>query len=160
MKKKVVTIIGSIIIAITILSLIGGGVWLIFYGELHFYNSRKFKNDIKEEHELIKSIEFWSNGNTVFCDFYISPEISIDEVKNICKKTREYLMSEKVFESLVKVHKKRYGSDFFDIQIDLDTIKNDKKMDYRFYSRRKGGQKVYDGFKTWYFEHNGKSEEL
>jgi hypothetical protein len=97
------------IVVITVAIAIGFYVW--FAEGMRRANSAKpiitnyseeYKANFKKDYPYIQDIDIYYKQGRIYFDFIISPQVSLDECKQVIKKTKDILQDNNINESLLK----------------------------------------------------------
>ncbi|RCX08176.1 hypothetical protein DFR58_1444 [Anaerobacterium chartisolvens] len=94
-------------------------------------------------------------------NYTLSKKIDLEEVNNVFLMTKNYILSEKVFEDLQKYHAKKYKYSFGRIKIIYTYGDNNDSFECKIFSSQDvDGEPNYNNFNTWYIEYNNEPAKM
>ena len=157
MKNKKTTIlvfVGICLISITILIIINSNP------QVEGWND--FKKSSIKNYSFVKDVNLDRITPPDFRIIYsLNRKIDSEEVNKVFLNTKNYILSEKVFEDMKKYHSKKYKYSFVNIYIVMTYWDNGEIFRYKIFSASDvDGEPSYDSFTTWYIEYNNEPTEI
>lgn len=114
-----------------------------------------FKKTAIEYYSFVKDVNLDSiTAPDIRINYTLNRKIDMEEVDEIFIKTKNYILSEKVFEDLQKYHAKKYRHSFGRIKIVYTYRENNDEFECKIFSSQDvNGEPNYNNFNIWYIEY-------
>lgn len=146
LQKKIVIVFFICIIVIILLVLIKKNYQIQGWNGFRrtTINTFSFVNDVAIES---------STPPIIRIHYYLNNKIEMKDVDKVFEYTKKYIFTEKVFDDLKALHKKKYKYSFITVSIDLTDYKDDFSC-IIFSASDIDGEPNYNNFNEWYIGYN------
>ncbi len=130
--------------------------------KIDIYKWKDFKADTLNNYAYVNSITIHRTLPIKINIIYnVNKILNEKEIEELFKNTTKYLLTDNVFQDLVKYHKKKYHNSFIKIGIYIHFREKNNQYDVEFMSpQSKEGEPNPSLYNEWYIEYNNGNYEF